>query len=182
MTVSLTGSPAPGRIDPGKNPAKTLKRMARNCGRPPHFQSKRPRGWRQRCMACRTRNPGAPVADRCIAGDHVATIGASAAAARRNFPPRTSGIFAFRRFAPIALTRPNPLVRLSDPDRPGRRRALPLCYKPRGPFIAHSTVMDRQNACCTSDGGRPVRGALPCCPECPCRPKTDTLTPSTANP
>ena len=159
MVHSLLGSCSPKRAASEKNPAKTPKRITRNVGRSAHFQSGRPRGRRQRCAAFGARNLGALVADRCFVGDHGATIGCLPPAARRNFRPRTSGKFAYQGGGMAC----KPPVRPSGPDRPGTRGVLPLCYKPRGPFIADSIEMDRQEACCTSDGGDPVRGAPPSC-------------------
>jgi hypothetical protein len=155
---------------PGKNPAKTPKRMAMTCGRSAQFQSARPRGWRQRCVACGARNLGALVADRCFVGDHGPTIGGLTPAAHRNFRSLWSGKFAFHGRALPG----SPPVRLSGPDRRATRCVPPLCYKPRGTFIADSTEMHRQNACCTSEGGSPVRGTPPCCPALLRRAMSDT--------
>ena len=163
---------------PGKNPAKTPKRMALTCGRSAHFQSARPRGWRQRCVACGARNLGALVADRCFVGDHGATIGGLTPAARRNFRSRGSGKFAFH-----GCARPgSPPARLSGPEGRAARCAPPLCYKPRVPFTADSIEMHRQNACCTSDGGSPVRGTPLCCPAVFRRAMRDTAKSNTAMP
>jgi hypothetical protein len=99
-------------------------------------------------------------------------------AARRNFRSRRSGKFAFHGRAQPG----SPPVRLSGPEGRTTRCAPPLCYKPRGPFIADATEMDRQNACCTSDGGSPVRGAPPCCPAGIRPAMTDTAKSTTAIP